>query len=129
MFKKFGGKDGLVKALDSRYVKGCKEDIGIQDQRDIIKNKMDKFRVNIYPGKEVKSIMDRLYDSLGDSLLKILIFGAVLSTIIGLQKNGTKGLLEGFMIIFTFVLISILDAISTKYIEKNFTRLMEDRAL
>ena len=83
------------------------------------------------PPGEISGILARIWAGLSDYMLKILLIGAIVSTIMGLKSDGgdaqgegrgskESGWLEGVSILLTFIMVSFIGAVYSKMCEEKF---------
>ena len=115
---KFGGKQGLLVALKTSSVQGI---LGLDDD---IKHRASIFGSNYIPPKPPKTFLRLVWESLEDTILRILIVAALFSLGLGMIFEGVeKGWIEGFAILIAVVIVSLVTAINDYQKEKQFRNL------
>lgn len=75
------------------------------------------------PEPEITSWISLFVDSFNDTTLIILIISAVISLVVGLYKEGPKGLIEGSAILAAVLIVSIVTATNDYEKELQFRQL------
>eukprot|EP00794_Sanderia_malayensis_P006980 gene6980-7765_t len=113
-----GGVNGLVKALRSSAIEGI---IGFNED---LEHRARVFGANYIPPKPPKTFLRLIWESLEDTILRILIVAAILSLILGMIFEGPKtGWIEGFAILIAVVIVSLVTAVNDYQKEKQFRSL------
>ena len=116
--EKFGGKRGLLRALRTSSVEGI---LGLDDD---IKHRVSIFGSNYIPPKPPKTFLRLIWESLEDTILRILILAAIFSLIFGMVFEGVKkGWIEGFAILIAVMIVSLVTAVNDYEKEKQFRNL------
>lgn len=116
--EKFGGKRGLLIALKTSSVQGI---MGLDDD---IEHRVSTFGSNYIPPKPPKTFLRLIWESLEDTILRILIVAAIFSLILGMVFEGVeKGWIEGFAILIAVVIVSLVTAVNDYQKEKQFRNL------
>ena len=116
--EKFGGKRGLLRALRTSSVEGI---LGLEDD---IKHRVTIFGSNYIPPKPPKTFFRLIWESLEDTILRILIVAAIFSLILGMVFEGVeKGWVEGFAILIAVMIVSLVTAVNDYEKEKQFRSL------
>ncbi len=115
---KYGGVRGLVKALRSSSVEGI---LGLPHD---IEHRVKVFGINYIPPKPPKTFLQLIWESLEDTILRILIVAAILSLALGMIFEGVKtGWIEGFAILIAVMIVSLVTAVNDYQKEQQFRNL------
>jgi len=115
---KFGGKRGLLIALKTSSVEGI---LGLDHD---IEHRANTFGNNYIPPKPPKTFWRLIWESLEDTILRILIVAAIFSLILGMVFEGVeKGWIEGFAILVAVAIVSLVTAVNDYQKEKQFRNL------
>lgn len=116
--EKFGGKRGLLRSLRTSSVEGI---LGLEDD---LKHRVHVFGSNYIPPKPPKTFLRLIWESLEDTILRILILAAIFSLIFGMIFEGVeKGWIEGFAILIAVMIVSLVTAVNDYEKEKQFRNL------
>lgn len=114
--EKFGGKDGLLKRLHTKFTPSK---IGIVDSEEDRQNRRQLFGKNEYPVQPTPSLIELLSVQLGEKYVKLLIAASLLFLISQYANHekddgNNKGVIQCLTMITTIVFISLVFAISIK---------------
>ena len=112
---KYKGVLGLIKLLRSSAVEGI-----LSLPREI-EHRVEVFGVNYIPPKPPKTFLRLIWESLEDTILRILIVAAIFSLILGMIFEGVKtGWIEGCAILVAVLIVSLVTAVNDYEKEKQF---------
>jgi len=126
-FEKFKGNKGLLKRLECARDENGKTIYGIL--RCQVAKRRTYYGSNKLPDKEIKSIINRLQETAKDPILKILFLAAIVSFLLSVmvrlhmygedEMNNHSGVSEGATIFMTLVIVSFIEAITTRKVEQE----------
>ena len=118
MNSKYGGVHGLVRLLRSSSVEGI---MGLPQD---LENRVRIFGLNFIPPKPPKTFLRLIWESLEDTILRILIVAAIFSLILGMVFEGVEtGWIEGCAILIAVMIVSLVTAVNDYQKEKQFRSL------
>jgi len=97
--KRLGGVDNLVKSLHSDVQNG------ISDNPDELESRVKRYGSNKIKERRMKTVFEMIGEAFEDTILQILIAAAIVSTVVGVIKDGMIGLVEGGSILIAIVII------------------------
>ena len=116
--EKFGGTRGLLRSLRTSSVEGI---LGLPDD---VQHRINVFGSNYIPPKPPKTFLRLIWESLEDTILRILIVAAIFSLILGMVFEGVKtGWVEGFAILIAVMIVSLVTAVNDYQKELQFRNL------
>ncbi|XP_065058957.1 plasma membrane calcium-transporting ATPase 1-like [Rhopilema esculentum] len=116
--EKFGGVRGLLRSLRTSSIEGI---LGLEED---VRQRVEAFGSNYIPPKPPKTFLRLIWESLEDTILRILIVASVFSLILGMVFEGVaKGWVEGFAIFIAVMIVSLVTAVNDYEKEKQFRSL------
>lgn len=115
--KKVGGLKALESKLKTNFKTGLNSDTKNLEQRRA------EYGANMFPEPPCQTWMDMFIESFEDTTLIVLIVAAVVSLIVGLYEDPSKGWIEGAAILFAVLIVAVVTACNNYNKEKQFRKL------